>query len=386
LKKDKITIRYTKVSSKKNEDKGDKMKQSKTMLISIIVAILFMLALPTGVYAYQYNQYKNSFNKARSLLDNEKYDESINAFNGISNTYFGKKDLEEIKKEIEKAQKFKENKKVYDEALKLFIDKKYLEAIDSFKEIPEDDTKRYELAKKKIDEAKSLYITLNIENAKSEAKSNNYDSAINYLALVLALDADNKDASTLKDEYIKAKEAAALKAKQEAEAKAKQEAEAKARREAEAKAKQQAADKAKKETVPKFDVPPRIGSPQAEYVPKQVSGAEAIKSEFKKVGFIFQSDIKATYNKNGASVILEYIEDGGGKGSCWALSTNTWNYGYEEEEVIVKAMIIILGRERASNNLSYIHYALTSSDSYETPDMKALVYSSKLYVFVYIPK
>lgn len=214
------------------------MEKMKIRLICIFAVILLLIiALPTGVYAYKNNQYKSDFNKAASQLDNEKYDEAINAFNDISKTYFGKKNSEKIKKEIEKAEKFKENKKVYDEALKLFNDKKYLEAIDGFKKIPKGDPKRYEKSTKKIEECKSLYISLNLENAKNEVKSNNYDSAVKYLDLVLALDAANKDAIALKDEYIKAKEAAELKAKQEAEAKAAADAKAKAEANANAKAK-----------------------------------------------------------------------------------------------------------------------------------------------------
>lgn len=192
------------------------MKRIKTKQICLIVfALLFIIAIPLGVYEYKYSQYKNNFNKAMSQLGKEKYDESLNTFNDISNTYFGKKNSDKIKKEIEKAKKFKENKKVYDEALKLLNDKKYLDAINSFKKISMDDTKRYGMAKNKINECKSSYIAINVQNAKNNAKINYYGTAINYLNLVLELDAANKDAITLKDEYTKVKEAVKLKAKQE---------------------------------------------------------------------------------------------------------------------------------------------------------------------------
>lgn len=354
------------------------MKRSKKLICILAVLVLFIIALPTGVYAYNYNQYKANFNKAVLQLGDEKYDESINSFNDISNTYFGKKDAGEIKKEIQRAKEFKENKKVYDEALKLFTDKKYLEALEGFKKIPVNDTKRYGMAVKNIDECKSLYISVNLENARNEAKSNNYDSAINYLSLVLTVDTSNTDAITLKDEYTKAKEAADLKAKQEAEAKAKQEAEAKAKQEAE--------QRAKKEAAAKTIRIPSIVQPQTAYVPTQVSGMAAIKGEFQKMGFVFQSDTKATYTKNGMNVDLEYIADGGEKGSCWAVYTSSLYYGGNEEQLYTNAMTIILGRDKASYNLTYIHYALATSDSYETPNIKTRIYDQKLYVFIYMPK
>jgi len=347
------------------------MKKLKSKKICIIVIlILVIIALPASVYAYKYNQYKNAYSEAMSQLDKEKYDESINAFNDISNTYFGKKNSEEIKKDIEKAKKFKENKKVFDDSLKLFNEKKYLEAIESFKKIPKDDTKRYDMAKKKIDECKSLYISLNIENAKNEAKSSKYDSAISYLALVLKLDSANKDAVALKDEYTKAKEAAELKVKQEAEKKAKQEAEEKAKKEA-----------ANKIANPPISIVPRLPTnPQTStYVPTQVSGTAAIKKEFEKMGFVFQSGNKASYNKNGVYAELENLES---EANCWAVSTSS--LGPLEERLFFNAIAIIWGTDRASYNLTYIRYAADSSDSYGTPNIKAVVNNQKLYVFIYL--
>jgi tetratricopeptide (TPR) repeat protein len=203
------------------------IKMKKKLIVAII--ILVIITLPTSAYAYNYNQYKSNYNEAITQLNSEKYDEAIGTFSSISNTYFGKKNAKEIKGNIENAKKLKENKKKYDDALKLFNEKKYLEAIEGFKKISKEDIKRSELIKKKIDECKNIYISLNIENAKNEAKANNYDSATNFLTLVLNLDSTNKDALALKDEYTKAKLDAEVKAKQEAEAKAKKDAEEKAK-------------------------------------------------------------------------------------------------------------------------------------------------------------
>ena len=202
-----------------------KVRNKRLLLFAIIFVIL--IAVPTTVYGYNYKQYKNDFNKAIIHLNEEKYDDAISEFNNISKTYFGKKKIKEINNNIENAKEFKENKRVYDEALKLFNEKKYLEANEMFKKIPKQDIKRYDLAKKKMEECKNLYITLNIENAKNEGKANKYDSAINYLNLILSFDSANKDAIALKEEYTKAKQAEELKTKQAAEIKAKQEADAK---------------------------------------------------------------------------------------------------------------------------------------------------------------
>lgn len=347
------------------------MKQIGTKHILVFgVVLLVIIALPTGAYAYKYNEYKNNLHEAIYQLDSEKYDESINAFSNISTTYFGKKNFGEIEGYTEKAKNFKENKKLYDDALKLFEDKKYLEAADGFRKVSQDDEKRNDLAKKKIDECNSLYISLNIESAKNEAKANNYDSAVNYLTLVLNLDSANKDALTLKEEYLKAKEAAQLKAKQEAEAKAKKEAEEKARKEAE------------KVTV--VVKPPT--APQQTYTPTHVSGNEAIKNEFKKMGFVFQSDVIATYTKDNANCTLEYIQDGGEKGSCWAIYTDSYYYGHIQEQVISNALTAIWGSEKVSYNLQYVHSALSTGYSYSTPNIKALIYNNNLYVFIYLPK
>jgi len=201
-----------------------KINIKKICIVSVVVLVI--IAIPLSVYAYNYNGYKSDFNKAMSQLNEEKYEEAISGFNKLSSTYFGKKD-KDIKANIENAKKFKENKKTYDEALKLVNEKKYLEAMEIFKKIPKEDKKRVDLAKKKTDECKTLYIALNLENAKKEAKASKYDSALNYLTLVLNLDSTNKDATALKDEYTKAKEAVELKAKKEAEEKARKEEEAK---------------------------------------------------------------------------------------------------------------------------------------------------------------
>jgi len=197
--------------------------------IIFIIFIVLVVVIPASVYTYNYNKYKNEYSKAMAQLNDEKYDESISTFNNILSTYFGKKNGKSIKENIEKAKKFKENKKTYDEALNLFNEKKYLEAIEKFKMISKEDIKRFNLANKRIDECKNQYISLNLENAKNEAKTSKFDSAINYLALVLSIDSANKDAFTLKDEYTKAKVEAEEKAKQEAIAKAKKEAEEKAK-------------------------------------------------------------------------------------------------------------------------------------------------------------
>jgi len=210
----------------------------KKRLYLIIAIILVILAVPSTVYGINYKQYKGNIDKAIAQINEEKYDEAINDFTKISNTYFGKKNHKEIKNNIENAKKFKEDKKTYDEALKLIDNKKYLEAIEILKKIPKEDKKRYELAKKKTEECKTLYVALYIQKGKNEAKEGRYDDAINFFTLALKIDPDNKEASALKKEYIKAKAEIVAKAKEEADQKA----------EAEKKA---AASKAVENNIPK---------------------------------------------------------------------------------------------------------------------------------------
>ena len=195
------------------------MKKLKKMNVIIIITIFVLITIPTSVYGYNYKMYKDDYSKALLQLKEEKYEQSIKLLNNISNTYFGKKNITEINNNIKKAKKYSKNKKTYDDALKLFNDKKYLEANEIFKKISSDDTKRFNLAKKKIEDGKNLYISLNIENAKNEAKAGKYDSALNFLTLALNVDNVNKDVIMLKDEYTKAKNDAELKAKDELKAK-----------------------------------------------------------------------------------------------------------------------------------------------------------------------
>lgn len=194
------------------------MKKTKKVHVLIILTVFLIITIPTSVYGYNYKIYKNDYSKALAELKGEKYEESIKLLNCISSTYFGKKNITEIKSNIKIAKKYSEDKRAYDDALKLFNDKKYLEANEIFKKISSDDNKRFNLAKKKIEEGKNLYIALNIENAKNEAKAGKYDSALNFLTLALNVDNANKDVITLKDEYTKAKNDAELKAKQVADA------------------------------------------------------------------------------------------------------------------------------------------------------------------------
>ena len=261
-----------------------KIINKKVSLIAIIALVI--IAIPSIVYGYNYNQYKSSYDKAMSQLNEEKYDGAISGFNNLKSTYFGKKNTKDIKDNIENAKKFKENKKTYDEALKLINEKKYFEAIEILKKIPKDDKKRFELAKKKTEECKTLYIALNIENAKNEAKASKYDSALSYLTLVLNIDSTNKDAAALKAEYTKAKQDAELKAKQEAEEKAKKVAEAK-----------------KAEEQKKAAAPTTAGN----NIPKErpyryISGLNTRSNPIVKVTFMSINPLPASYYDRNATV------------------------------------------------------------------------------------
>lgn len=337
--------------------------QKKTK-ITLIIAIIILLALPVSAYGYSYNNYKTNLNKGISQFDQEDYDESISTFISLSNTYFGKKNDQELNKNIEKAKTLKQNQKTYDDSLELFNQKKFIEAIEGFKKIPSDDRIRYELAKKKIGESIASYVAININNAKVEASDGKFETAITYLELVLALVTDNKDAASLKDEYTKA--ILAEKEKKEADEKAQ-------------KAALQAKPKGYKPDSSILNVPPRKfeQATPAPYTPNHVQGTAAIKQEFQKMGFVFNSDTTALYSKNGIEIGLV------NRGQFWQLAIKTW--GNAEQGLFNNGMSIILGRDAAWSNLYLIDNALDYPDSvFKTDKVQAFVSNDSLIVHVFV--
>ena len=345
--------------------------KKKLLIVTIIVIIL---AIPVGVYGYSYTEYKNNYKKISDLVDEEKYEEAISQFTLISKTYFGKKNIEELNRNINEAKKLDENKVNYNEALSLLNENKYIEAIDCFQKIPKEDLKRYTLAENKIEESKTLYTESNIEIAKSEATDGKYESAISYLTLVLHIDNINKKAIALKEEYNitiqenkeKALKEAEEKVRLEAEEKVRLEAQEKARLEAEEKARLVAEEKVRLEALVKsnsenevtlavdtnknttFKVssrrPPSELS-KATKIPVQAQGVDEIKTAFQNMGFEFSSDTNAEYNKYGVSATLS------NKNQYWELLIKTWYCKGSEETLAFDCMVVISGEGKARDGM-----------------------------------
>lgn len=165
--------------------------------------IVFTVAVPTSVYGYSYHSYKTNLKHAETLLNEEQYEESISAYLSLKSSKFSSGDSGIIDSGVQLASELKQSKEDFNKAVKLFDEKKYIEAIDSFRKVKESDKERYDNAQEKIKETSNLYITENIAKAKEEAVNNKYDNAVSFLDTVLKFDQNNEEATSLKDTYNK---------------------------------------------------------------------------------------------------------------------------------------------------------------------------------------
>jgi len=178
------------------------MKKKKIKVI-VILLILFIVVIASTVYGYSYHSYQTDLKHAEKLLGDEKYDESVAAFASLKSSKFSKGDSAFIDSKVKLASELKQSKKAFDVAMKLLDEKKYIDAINQFKNVKESDKKRYVQAQEKTKQANNLYITDNITKAKAEADNKRYNKAIEFLDVVLKFDPNNKEATTLKDTYTK---------------------------------------------------------------------------------------------------------------------------------------------------------------------------------------
>jgi len=202
----------------------------KKIKIIIIVIACLVITIPTSVYAYSHYSYKTGFKQAETLLSDERYDDAINAFQQLLTIRFIKPDKSIIDEKVNLASTLKLSKETYVASVKLFEDKKYLEAIDCFKNVKESDIIRFSQSQEKIKEASNLYITDNINKAKAESDNEKYENAITFLDTVLKFDQSNQEAINLEDAYIK--EIQRIKEEEEARKRAEEEAIKKAEEEA----------------------------------------------------------------------------------------------------------------------------------------------------------
>lgn len=177
---------------------GNNMKKK---LLTITLIAVLVTAIPSSYYFYSYNSYKNELNNALTLLENEKFDESITMYTNLEANKFSENDRDFIKSQINIALELKESKETYDKAIIQLENKDLLTAIETFKKVKENDKSRYELAKQKIVEAKNLYVSKIIVTAKDEASNGNYSKAIEELNILLEFDTNNEEVKELIASY-----------------------------------------------------------------------------------------------------------------------------------------------------------------------------------------
>ncbi|MDP4179420.1 MAG: hypothetical protein Q8900_13955, partial [Bacillota bacterium] len=190
-------------------------KKKKIIVAAIILILLVVISIPISVHFYNLHNYNKYLELGQANLNKEKFDEAANDYK--SALKYQSKNKEVINQKLSLVKLLKESKQKYDQAILLFNDKKYLDAINDFNDISKDDKNYYKKAQDKITECKTSYINDNISKAKTDADSKNYSEAITFLDTVLKFDSTCKEASSLKEQYnneiqkIKDEEAAAKK-------------------------------------------------------------------------------------------------------------------------------------------------------------------------------
>ena len=211
------------------------MKRKKVKIALALLIFISLVVIPTSVFGYRYHSYKIDLQHAETLLNSGQYDNSISAYRNLKSNKFSDHDIATIDSNIKLASELKLSKQAFDSAVTLCDQKKYIESIDSFKNVKDFDKERYNHAQEKIKEASQLYITDNLTKAKNEAASGHYDNAIPILDNILKFDQNSEEATNLKNTYnneiqkIKDEEIA----RKQAEEEAKKEAENKAKKKAE---------------------------------------------------------------------------------------------------------------------------------------------------------
>ncbi|SHH69139.1 tetratricopeptide repeat protein [Clostridium intestinale] len=178
--------------------KISQLKSKKLISISVFI-ILILVITPLSVYSYNSRNYNKFITLGNTLLDSDEFDQAIENYNTALK--YRRRNEKIINDKINLSKQLKESYQNYTEALSLFNENRYLEASDIFKKIPELDLKYYNIAKNKIDECISLYITDNLNKAKSDAETNKYDSAMAFLDNILKIDNTNNEALSLKNTY-----------------------------------------------------------------------------------------------------------------------------------------------------------------------------------------
>lgn len=183
-----------------------------------VIIIIIIAAIGGYYYFSKAKPYANFLNDGNKAMATEQYDKAVTLYEQA----LSYKKSTDANKRIDIAKLLKKSKKIYDLASVQMTKKEYLSAINSFKKVDKQDTKRYSIAQSKINESKKLYITDNLNGATDNLANGKIDEANKYLDNIFKLDSNNADAIKLKADIAKSiqkkKDDIAAKAKAEKEA------------------------------------------------------------------------------------------------------------------------------------------------------------------------
>lgn len=206
------------------------MKVNKKWALAVGVLAIALLIL--GGYYAKVRVVNGLVKSANQSMQQENYEVAQTLFNEA----LMYRNTPAINQSIKLSQILIESKKVYIVADKELQDEKYMEAMNDFKKVSEQDAKRYSDAQQKAKDALSKHTAQQIQIASDLAKANKYDEAIKNLNDSLKIDVDNQEIKDLVEQYTQA----IAKVKADLDAKAKVDAIAKAKADAEVLAKDQA--------------------------------------------------------------------------------------------------------------------------------------------------
>jgi tetratricopeptide (TPR) repeat protein len=171
----------------------------KILAVALFISLLIAVGVPSSTYAYNIYNYYKYIAEGRQMIDKDNLEAAKESFNRAAG--YSSKNNSEIEKNIKEIEIIQKSKSDFEASVKLMNEKKYLEAIDSLKQVSKVDKLRYEDALNKINQCRDQYIGENIDKARIEAESKNYDAAIAILDTVIRFDSSIKEVPELKAQY-----------------------------------------------------------------------------------------------------------------------------------------------------------------------------------------
>lgn len=165
-------------------------------ILSVVgmVSILFVSSFMITGKVVKAQSFDKLVKNANQSLSTSKYDEAISLYSKALEL----KDDNNVKNQLALAQNYKQYQNVYNQGIKLINDKKYSEAIQKLSTINQVAGQLYTNAQNKIEECKKDIINQDIKATNTAISNEDYDSANKYIADIVKLDTDNKDAKQLK--------------------------------------------------------------------------------------------------------------------------------------------------------------------------------------------